>query len=193
MMNIHSDETRVGLDAEDATSLLAFRGDPYLVLSLYMDADSRQQELSGVRSRSHSLLHQAREQLTRRWDQEPGARASGRDAKGEHGVREAALDDLERCRAFLDAFLPGGACRGLALFSCAGRDWWQAYHLPRSVPDRCVWDAHPLVLPTLRLLPHYPQNGVAGTAERSGAPGAALEASRKHERQQALLQQLFDA
>jgi hypothetical protein len=181
VMNIYSNETSVGLDAQDATSLLAFRGDPYLVLSLYMDADSRQQELSGVRSRSHSLLHQAREELTRRWD------------TLEHGVREAALDDLERCRAFLDAFLPRGACRGLALFSCTGRDWWQAYHLPRSVPDRCVWDAHPLVLPTLRLLPNYPQNGVAGTAERSGAPEAALEASRKRERQEALLQQLFDA
>jgi len=173
MMNIYRDETSVGLEPQDVESLFAFQGDPYLVLSLYMDADSRQQELSGVRSRSHSLLHQAREELMRRWD------------ALEHGVREAALDDLERCRASLDAFLPRGACRGLALFSCSGRDWWQEYCLPRSVPDRCVWDSGPLVLPTLRLLPHHPQSGVAGSE-------GALEAARRRERQETLLKQLFD-
>src|SRR5438270_8896175 len=112
------------LDTQEVAGLLAFRGDPYLVLSLYIDVDARYQELSAVRSRSHSLLHQAREELVHRGE----ALA--------HGVREAALDDLERCRAFLDGYIPRGACRGLALFSCAGRDWWQDYGLPRPVPDR---------------------------------------------------------
>src|SRR5438874_2143200 len=139
-MNIHSNDGSVVMDPRDVAALSSFRGDPYLVLSLYMDADARQQELSGVRSRSHSLLHAAREELTRRWD------------ALEHAVREAALDDLERGRAFLDTYLPHGACRGLALFSCAGRDWWQEFFLPRTVPDRCVWGSDPLVLPTLRLL-----------------------------------------
>src|SRR5438477_9976818 len=114
-MNIHSNDVSLVKEPGDVSGLLSFRGDPYLVLSLYMDADARQQELSGVRSRSHSLLHAAREELTRRWD---GL---------QHAVREAALDDLERGRAFLDAYLPHGACRGLALFSCAGRDLWQEF------------------------------------------------------------------
>src|SRR5436309_693943 len=109
--------TKPGLNAGEPANLLQFRGDPYLVLSLYIDVDARQQELSGVRSRSHSLLHQAREELTHRSE------------ALEHAVREAALDDLERCRAFLDDYLPRGACRGLALFSCAGRDWWQDFCL----------------------------------------------------------------
>jgi hypothetical protein len=186
MMNIYSNEASVGPDTQDAASLFAFRGDPYLVLSLYLDVDARQQELSGVRSRSHSLLHQAREALTQRWD------------ALEHGVREAALADLDRCRAFLDEYLPRGACRGLALFSCTGQHWWQDYCLPRSVPDRWEWDSHPLALPILRLLPQSPQNGGPGTGtERSarlaGPFGEAIETSRKRERQEALLQQLFDA
>jgi peptide subunit release factor 1 (eRF1) len=172
-MNNYSNEVGLGPDTRDVASLFAFRGDPYLVLSLYMDADARQQELAGVRSRSHSLLHQAREELMRRWD------------ALEHGVREAALDDLERCRAFLDAFLPRGACRGLVLFSCTGRDWWQDYCLPRSVQDRWVWDSDPLVLPTLRLLQHYPRSGVPGRE-------VALEALQERKRQEALLQQLYD-
>src|SRR5439155_17939769 len=131
----------------EVESLLAFRGEPYLVLSLYIDVDARQQELSAVRSRSHSLLHQAREELTQRGE------------ALEHAVREAALDDLERCRAFLDDYLPRGACRGLALFSCAGRDWWQDYCLLRPVPDRWLWDTDPLVLPTLRLMEQDTRRG----------------------------------
>jgi hypothetical protein len=126
-----------------------------------------------VWSRSHSLLHEAREELTRHW------------AALEHAVREAALDDLERCRAFPDAYLPHGACRGLAFFFRAGRDWWQEFLLPRSVPDRCVWGSDPLVLPTLRLLQH-PSHGSAVGGEE------ATEEARRHKRQEALLSQLFE-
>jgi hypothetical protein len=164
------------LNTPEAAGLFAFQGDPYLVLSLSIDVDARRQELSAVRSRSHSLLHQAREALLHRGE------------ALEHAVREAALDDLERCRAFLDAYLPRGACRGLALFSCAGRDWWQDYCLPRPVPDRSLWGSGPLVLPTLRLLEDE---------ARSGAPKgeAALQAweQREREREAGLVRQLYDA
>ena len=105
----------------EVAGLLAFRGEPYLVLSLYIDVDARQQELSAVRSRSHSLLHQAREELTHRGE------------ALEHAIREAALDDLERCRAFLDDYLPRGACRGW-------RNWARRATLSTTQSQRTAWD-----------------------------------------------------
>jgi hypothetical protein len=164
------------LTSQEVASLFAFRGDPYLVLSLYIDVDARYQELSAVRSRSHALVHHAREALLHRGE------------ALEHAVREAALDDLERCRAFLDAYLPRGACRGLALFSCAGQDWWQDYGLPRPVPDRWMWDSEPLVQPTLRLLEADARRG-APASERTFA---AYE-QRERARAAGLVRQLYDA
>jgi peptide subunit release factor 1 (eRF1) len=136
------------LNRREVLSLADFQADPYLVLSLYLNADGRTQEVNTVRSRAHSLLHQAREELERRWNEL------------EHVVREAARRDLECCRAFVDGFLPRGACRGLALFSCSGRDWWQHFPVPRPVPDRFAWDSDPLILPALRVVEDYPRTGV---------------------------------
>jgi peptide subunit release factor 1 (eRF1) len=132
----------------DVLKLSGFEAAPYLVLSLYLNAEARTQELPAIRSRAHALLHQAREELERRWDEL------------EHDVREAARRDLEECRAFTDQFVPRGACRGLALFSCAGREWQQHAALPRPVPDRYAWDQDPLVLPIVRLVEEYPRTGV---------------------------------
>lgn len=136
------------LELRDVKSLADFQASPYLVLSLYVNADTRTQEINALRSRAHELLHEARAELERRWGELT------------HAVREAARCDLERSRAFIDAFRPQGPCRGLALFACGGRDWWQHFPLPRSVPDRYAWDADPLILPVLRIVEDYPRTGV---------------------------------
>jgi peptide chain release factor subunit 1 len=143
------------LNRREVSSLANFQADPYLVLSLYLNATPtlragtrRTQEVNTIRSRAHSLLHQARAELERRWNEL------------EHAVREAARDDLERCRAFVDTFVPRGACRGLALFACGGRDWGQHFSLPRPVPDRYAWDSDPLILPALRIVEDYPRTVV---------------------------------
>jgi peptide subunit release factor 1 (eRF1) len=136
------------LEMRDVKSLADFQASPYLVLSLYVNADTRTQELNVLRSRAHALLHEARAELERRWSELT------------HAVREAARDDLERSRAFVDEFRPRGACRGLALFACGGREWWQHFPLPRPVPDRFAWDADPLILPVLRIVEDYPRTGV---------------------------------
>jgi len=150
-MSLHSHEVahRIpALTTREVLSLAAFQAAPYRVLSLYLEADLRGQELATIRSRAHSLLHQAHEALERQ------------QGELEHAVHEAARADLKRCRAFIDTFRPRGACRGLALFSCAGRDWWQHYPLPRPVPDRTEWGSEPLILPAVRLLEEYPRTGV---------------------------------
>jgi peptide chain release factor subunit 1 len=136
------------LNNREVLSLATFEAAPYRVLSLYVDTDSQAPEPAAIRSRARSQLHQAEQELEQHW------------GELEHEVREAAREDLERCRAFVDGFLPRGACRTLALFSCSGRDWWQHYPLPRPVPDQYRWDDHPLILPAVRLLAEYPRTGV---------------------------------
>jgi peptide chain release factor subunit 1 len=136
------------LTTRETRNLARFDAAPYRVLSLCIDTDSQAPEPVVIRSRAHSLLHQARQEL------------EAHRSLLEHEVREAAHEDLERCRAFVDRFQPRGACRGLALFSCSGRDFWQHYPLPRPVPDQFAWGAHPLVLPALRLMEEYPRTAV---------------------------------
>lgn len=136
------------LNARDAVSLAAFEASPYRVLSLYVDTDSQAPEPVVIRTRAHSLLHQAHQELEQR------------RSLMDHEVHEAARADLERCRAFVDQFRPRGACRSLALFSSSGRDFWQHYSLPRPVPDQYAWGSHPLVLPVVRLIEEYPRTGV---------------------------------
>lgn len=121
---------------------------PYRLLSLYIDTDGQAPEPATIRSRAHSLLHQARAELEAGW------------SAMEHDVRESAREDLERCRTFMDKFVPHGACRGLALFACAGRDVWHRFPLPRPVSSRYAWGTHPLILPTLHLLEDYPRTAV---------------------------------
>jgi peptide chain release factor subunit 1 len=136
------------LTRREVLSLAAMETGPYRVLSLYLDTDSQAPEPAVIRTRAHSLLHQAEQELEEQW------------SKLDHDIREAAREDLARCRAFIDTFRARGACRGLALFSCSGRNAWQHYPLPRPVPDRVAWGEQPLVLPAVRLLEEYPRTGV---------------------------------
>src|SRR5207249_9347136 len=94
-------------------------------------------------------------------------------------------------RAFLDDYLPRGPYRGLALFSCTGRDWWQDYGLPRPAPDRWMWGSTPLVLPTLRLLGADAWRGMP-TSEAGRAAWEQREQEREREREAGLMQQLYD-
>jgi len=137
----------ISLVDRDVQSLVQLQTAPYLLLSLYV-ATQPQEEWNTFRSRGHSLLHEARIALEEQWPRLP------------HEVREAAREDLKRCREFLDAFIPRGGCMGLAIFSCAGRNWWRHYPLPRSVTSRFEWNYDPLILPAVRLVDDYPRTGI---------------------------------
>lgn len=136
------------LHRREVTRLARFEAGPYQVLSLYLGTHWQAPEPGVFRSRGQALLHQAELEMEQHW------------GEWEQEVREAARSDLQQCRAFVRTFTPGSDCRGVAVFACAGRDWWQHFPLPRSVPDRYRWNAHPLALPTLRLLEAYPRTGV---------------------------------
>lgn len=139
--------TNTGMVERAVQNLVNLQTAPYLLLSLYIGA-SPSEEVNAFRSRGHSLLHEAHVALEEQW------------TRLHHEVREAAREDLKRCREFIDGFVPRGGCMGLAIFSCAGRNWWQHYPLPRPVTSVFEWNYDPLLRPAIRLVDDYPRTGV---------------------------------
>jgi peptide chain release factor subunit 1 len=60
-------------------------------------------------------------------------------------------EDVQRILGFLKMDFKGKA-RGLAIFASGGTGLWQVFRLPVSVPDRCVVNHRPYVLPMLKLV-----------------------------------------
>lgn len=65
--------------------------------------------------------------------------------------REEVEADAKRILDFLKMDF-GGRARGLAIFACAPENLWQVYRLPVTVPDRCVIDRVPFVMPMLKIV-----------------------------------------
>jgi len=66
-------------------------------------------------------------------------------------ARKDAEEDIHRIMNFLKMDFSGQA-KGLAAFSSKKAGLWQVYRLPVTMPDRCVIDHSPFVLPMLRIV-----------------------------------------
>jgi peptide chain release factor subunit 1 len=76
-------------------------------------------------------------------------------AVGEAGLsdddRAKVEEDVQKILGFLKMDFKGRA-RGLAIFASGGTGLWQVFRLPVAVPDRCVVNHSPYVLPMLKLV-----------------------------------------
>ncbi|MFZ1947741.1 MAG: Vms1/Ankzf1 family peptidyl-tRNA hydrolase [bacterium] len=66
-------------------------------------------------------------------------------------AKRCVEEDVQRILKFLRMDFKGEA-KGLALFSSTGAGLWQAYKLPVTMPDRCVINHSPFVLPMLKIV-----------------------------------------
>jgi peptide chain release factor subunit 1 len=66
-------------------------------------------------------------------------------------ARAEVEEDVQKIINFLKVDFKGTA-RGLAIFSSAKAGLWQVYRLPVTMPDRCVINHSPFVLPMLRIV-----------------------------------------
>jgi len=71
------------------------------------------------------------------------------DMELSHDQKAALEHDLMRIYVFVEHEFERGGRRGLAIFSCSGRDFWQVYPLPQPVRDRIEVGNHPYVRPLL--------------------------------------------
>jgi len=124
----------------DLERLVTFNGGRHGVLSVYLNLAPARQLRRSYRTAFNDLVKRLEEQL---------------DAER----RTALQEEVARVWQYLDAEPPRG--QGLALFSCAPRDFWQAYHLPVPVADDLRFGATPYVRPLLDVLDEYERFVVA--------------------------------
>lgn len=125
---------------EQVDQLLAFTGNEQPVLSLYLNLEPARQLRRSYRIVVEDLV----KDLERRLE--------------EHD-RAAFEREVARVQRFLESAQPQG--KGLALFSCTPRNFWQVYPLPVAVADRLSLGPLPYVQPLLDVLDEYERYVVA--------------------------------
>jgi peptide subunit release factor 1 (eRF1) len=120
--------------------LVTFDGGEELVLSAYLNLTPDRQIRRTYRAAFADLVKQLEPQLD-----EPARAALEREAA--------------RVRAYLESELPHG--KGLALFSCTPRGFWQAIALPVVVAESVHLGRRPYVRPLLDVLDEYERYAVA--------------------------------
>ena len=99
--------------------LIQFRNGQYLVTSCYLNLDRAKMPPQMLKIRVKDLLQAAQQDLS--------AKAAT------HDQRESLRADFERIGEFVQQQIVTNTHKGLAVFSCSGHKFWQAYRLPRVV------------------------------------------------------------
>jgi peptide chain release factor subunit 1 len=128
------------LTTEEIAGLESFDGKDARVLSTYLDLDPARQ----VERTYEVVFRDLVDALGR-----------GLDPAARRGLEAEA----EATRTWLAGQKPQG--KGLALFSCTPRAFWDAYYLPVRVPDHLVFDPRPDVTPLLDVVDEYERYAVA--------------------------------
>jgi peptide subunit release factor 1 (eRF1) len=83
------------------------------------------------------------------------ARHSLQEKSGTHEQRQSLQRDFERIEQFVQQDILGNRHKALALFSCDGERFWQAYRLPRVVRNILVADHAPYIRPLKVMLAQH--------------------------------------
>ncbi len=125
--------------------LTDFRNGPYLITSCYLNLDRAQMPPQMLKIRVKDLLQAAQQDLS--------ARAAT------HDQRESLRADFARIEQFVLPEIVANPPKGLAVFSCSGHKFWQAYRLPRGGRNILIADADPYIRPLTAILSEYHRYG----------------------------------
>jgi peptide subunit release factor 1 (eRF1) len=134
--------------------LLGFRNGEYLVTSCYLNLDRSQMPAQMLKIRTKDLLQAAQHQLAGK--------------SGSHLQRESLRRDLERIEAFVMPEIVANRYKAVAIFSCAGEKFWQAFGLPRVVRNILIADHDPYVRPLTAILAEFHRYGVVLVDQNCG-------------------------
>jgi len=133
----------VAVTLKTVKELNNFRGDGDYVVSLYLDVDGRKFPRKQAYERElKDLVHQAKKEWLKRRDLS-------------HSQREFLKKDLEAIDQFVRLKFIRKKRKGLAIFSCSARDFWQVYPLPVSLPSCLIIDNIPYTKPLTTVLDEY--------------------------------------
>lgn len=132
---------------QQIADLLQFRDGELLVTSCYLDLDRTSMTPAARKIRTKDLLLAAHQELVRK--------------AASHAQRESLRQDFARIEEFVMDEIEISRHKAVALFSCSGHQFWQAYRLPRMVRNLLIADTNPYVRPLVTMLAEYRRFGVA--------------------------------
>lgn len=132
---------------QQVQELSRFRNDRLWTTSLYLDTDKSRLNKKEIALALKNLLGEGR------------ARIDGLDTN--RTIKESLGRDLDLISRFGSQSLPLHTAPGLAIFSCAGADFWQDFSLPRAPRNHLFFDRNPYVRPLTSILDEYRSIGVA--------------------------------
>jgi peptide chain release factor subunit 1 len=122
------------INRKQIIDLLHFRSGSHQVLSFYMGIGVYKAQRKAYEIEAKDIMKKAVAE----------AGLSGEE-------REHVEEDVHRIQNFLTMDFKGRA-KGLAIFASKPAGLWQVFRLPVTVPDRCVVDQMPFVLPVLKIV-----------------------------------------
>jgi peptide chain release factor subunit 1 len=122
------------INRKQIIDLLQFRSGSHSVLSFYMGIGVFKAQRKAYEIEAKDIMKRALAE----------AGLSGED-------RKRVEEDVHRILNFLKMDFKGRA-KGLAIFASKPAGLWQVFRLPVTVPDRCVVDSMPFVLPVLKIV-----------------------------------------
>jgi len=125
----------------DIEALTGFKGRDDLVTSFYLDTDKSRLSKKEIQVSLKNLLAAARLEVE--------AMDAAKDKK------ESLAADLERIGAHVSQGLGSLNAPGLALFSCARRDFWRPLELPHGPRNRAVFDSTFYVRPLAAIVDRF--------------------------------------
>jgi peptide chain release factor subunit 1 len=136
---------------QQVDQLLQFKNGRFLVTSCYLNLDRTQASPQSLKIRVKDLLQSARHSL--------------QGKGGSHEQRESLQRDIEQIEAFAQGDILASHHKALAVFSCAGEKFWQAYPLPRMVRNIFIAEHAAYVRP-LRVILNQQRRFCAALVDR---------------------------
>jgi len=137
---------------EEVRDLADFRPEGYLVTSFFLNVDAAQFPSDDLLDTSFdSLIHDAE---SRRKDVEEGL---------SHEATESIRSDLAKIRELYESGIDRDDTKGVAIFSCAGMDFWQVIQMPTPVDNRVEFGPGPYLAPIAAFISHAKATAVLVT------------------------------
>ena len=129
------------LSRDQIETLAAFKSDSFQTLSFFLDTKKQKKTKKEVVLAAKSLMAKAK--------------ASFNKMDLNKDKENSLHKDLKKISQFCSRELGSYKYSGLALFSCAGENFWQVFFLPNSPRNRVVIDKNPYIRPLSAIFTEY--------------------------------------
>ncbi len=129
------------ITSQQIWQLQAFRNGVFLVTSCYLNLDRREASAQALKIRIKDLLQSAQHQLDKK--------------AGTHQQRESLRDDFVAIEAHVMPAITASQHKAVAIFSCVGEKFWQAFSLPQIERNILIADHAPHLHPLNAILAEH--------------------------------------